>query len=379
MAAPQTLKPVIIYEGKRGRNALEKPMNEILFVKYPIDKEPCQEKDTETNAKDTKENNKPIEKQDERKVAKPLDAATLESVTKKVRDILATHHGYRFDSAYMEAHGGSYGIPMIAIDIDYTVHASMMPLYRPTSSGGHVAFRTGQKIKDVLAMTQGDSILYVSKFKDYECVLVTPNALNDPKLYNALNLETLGDTIALMFLRVCDKFAVGKSQPKLAVGKFKFLFPGHIVDYSQVPKDKDETTKQKRKRGDETVDDLFQSPKTSEYTTKEELAEDLRNVIVKGRRAFLYKRTAEEYLARYHLSIFSSSFIEALMSFMPTDEFLKAFTPYVDLIPAVALNVLGDRDMARLIVRSHVHNQAWKESMLKYIDTFNYDDSEFYK
>lgn len=190
----------------------------------------------------------------ERKVTSDSETMDIERATILAEEIGAaarTLHdqgGHRFDAAFMEQHGGAYGINVIALDTNYTVHTIKTFLYRPTCPGGPVLFRTGREVERILKVTYpalkpeeagGMTLgLRLGKFKDLDVVFMMPSSMPDhPVLMYKLNLERKGDgsnTCVLLSARLCDGMGLGRSPPHVSLGKYKFLFPGQPLDVSKV-------------------------------------------------------------------------------------------------------------------------------------------------
>ena len=213
---------VHVVRGKRGPIDATKPAHELLelYKNIPIDEE-------------------------------YLSSQDISKIAEKVRDLVRASNGHRIDAEYMQNNDGAYGISTITIDAGMNAHAYTAPLYRPTSSRGHVFLRTGKEIEKVLKITHSDIPvqeagertlgLYVSKFKEYNCLLIVPDTFDTPELFRALDLETKGDgtdTTTLVTMKLCDGLGLGRSPPHVSIGKFKFLFPGVERDISQVKKKK---------------------------------------------------------------------------------------------------------------------------------------------
>ena len=336
---------VHIVAGKQGRVNPSKPSHELLAMEenLPLD--------TET-----------------------LDDSRIAEIAKDVLELVSKHTGYHFDEEYMAQHEGAYGISTVTLDTEYNVHSYVMPVIRPTSSGGHVVFGKGDELKKILAITHRSIPIeeagsqeigvYMSKFKGSECVLIVPDMMKKhPKLLRALNLETKGDgsdTTTLVSVRLCDTLGLGKSMPRLSTGKFKFLFPGVSLDMSQVkPKG--------TKRVSEHVPD-----KASKQVRTQEQGTPAWSTLHKmlSQAICSYDKTDEEYNSKRALYLMARNFFEAYNWKLGRMNFETAFRPYMQLPLNLVLETLGKKHSIRNIIESTVRDTVNKKSLIH--DVFDY-------
>jgi hypothetical protein len=334
---------VEIVTGKQGRTNANKPSHELLAVLRTLDMDSGYLGDSE-----------------------------LESIVDKVRGILQTHRGHRFDPQYMNAHDGAYGIRVIALDKEYNVHAYTMPVYRPTSHGGHVVFRTGKEIEKVLKITHSDVPieeaggmelgLFVSKFKDIDCLFIVPDTIDDPVLFRALDLEVKGDgtdTTTLVYLRLCDKLGLGRSPPHLSIGKFKFLFPGVALDTSLI---KSKGTKRSR----EPTPPPPPPPSTVENTW--DIMSSLLSDSIKHART--YDRESEIYKAKGFLYLLAQNFLEVFDIRVGRARFNTIFKDYVHLPVNIFLETMGNRSIIQSIIDTNIRDIQSREIMTYHVDSY---------
>ena len=311
---------VHIVRGKQGRTNATKPSHELLELhkNIPMDEE----------------------------FLMPFE---IEEISAKVLDMARKYSGHRFDTEYMEANGGAYGISTITIDASNNVHAYTAPLYRPTSHGGHVLFRTGKEIENVLKITHSDVPvqeagsktlgLYVAKFKNYNCLLIVPDTFDTPELFRALELEKKGDgtdTTTLVTMKLCDGLGLGRSPPHVSIGKFKFLFPGVERDISQVKKKRSHVEGPGAAAPVQVVeeDDVW-TVLNSMVAKSAALAgsDDATNVLYRTAKHFL--RTFDRMMGR--------------------EEFNKVFKNFTRLPDELVIDTVGNKDIIAGIIEKNVN------------------------
>ena len=335
------MEPLVhIVAGKQGRMSVTKPSHELLAVEenLPLD--------TET-----------------------LDECVIAEIAKKVLELAPKYSGHRFDEEYMAQNKGAYGISTLTIDTEYNVHPYVMPVFRPTSPGGHTVFRTALEIEKVLEITHADIPvenagameigLYMSKFKGLECVLIVPATMKNPKLFRALNLETKGDgsdTTTLVSVRLCDTLGLGRSTPRLSTGKFKFLFPGVPLDTSLV-----KSKKSKRKR-EESIEEVTQSAWDALNSMLSEC--------VQKTRADGYDKTTPDYKAKSYLYLMAQRFLDIFDINVGRDRFEQVFAIYTSLPADICLETLGNKKVIRSIIESNVDDIQSRDSLHYEVDSY---------
>jgi hypothetical protein len=309
-----------------------------------------------------------------------LDVETLGDddilrISSNVLTLARDHQGHRFDASYMEEHGGAYGIAVIALDTQLNAREYTMPVFRPTSHGGHVAFRTQKEIENVVKITHDDVPietagamelgLHVAKFRNIECILIVPDTLEHPKLFRALDLEVKGDgtdTTTLVYLRLCDKLGLGRSPPHLSTGKFKFLFPGMAIDTSQV---KPRTTK-KRAADDENAGTTSGTKrmKREESTDARKTYEILNEMLDDAMRVSDAAKGALYQIAKHFLLAFDGHFGE--------EKFTETFKSFKHLPGSVLLDMFGNLDMVESITSTTVRDQSECDTILRSVHDMHY-------
>lgn len=337
-----TMEPLVhVVTGKQGRTNANKPSHELLALHKNI-------------AMDSDY----------------LFDFQIEDIVTKVKELTATHHGHRFDQSYMVHHDGAYGVRAIMIDNEYNVHTYTVPIFRPTSHGGHVVFRTGKEIESVLKVTHSDVPveeaggmelgLFVGKFKDLNCLLIVPDTLESFGLFRALNLETKGDgsdTTTLVYLRLCDKLGLGRSPPHLSIGKFKFLFPGVALDSSQV-KSKKRPLPPPVVEEDDEDDKIWNA-------VHEMLENSFRKTVGTVREGDFYRSKSFLFgLAKRFLALFNHK--------MGPDVFDAAFTPFTNLNEDAVLDTIGSKEVIKSVVNMHVDDAVMRETMWNVLNSFSY-------
>lgn len=217
---PKRSPGVVMMAGKHGRHNMKLPFNELLEVEETLRTEVDTMRDDD-----------------------------IDRIATKVRDLAARNQGHRFDTEYVEAYSGAYGISCIVIDTDFNVSPIIWELFRPTAPGGHVAFRSRENLTEILEFTYKDLTpkeadgedlkLVLAASADAETVILGPESLTQhPKLLRAMGLKTMSgdpeDDVVAFYVRLCDGKGLGKSAPRICHGKFKFLFPGVAIDTTQV-------------------------------------------------------------------------------------------------------------------------------------------------
>jgi hypothetical protein len=296
----------------------------------------------------------------------------IKEIAGKVLALARTHAGHRFDEAYMAAHDGAYGISAITIDTEYGVHAYTVPLFRPTSHGGHVLFRTGKEIENVLRVTRPDIKaeeaggmelgLFASKFKGLDCLLIVPDTFDHPELFRALQLETKGDgtdTTTLVYLRLCDKLGLGRSPPHLSIGKFKFLFPGVELDTSLV---KSKGTKRGR--------DVAPSSSAKPAGNVWDVLESMLNESVRDLRNSGLDMTSADYRAKSFLFGLAKHFLMSFDGIMGRETFNKVFAGYAQLPANIVLTTMGNKDIINGIIESNVDDMKIRNSLMQSVYSY---------
>lgn len=290
----------------------------------------------------------------------------IDEIASSIMDLARAHQGHRFDKEYMDTHDGAYGISTITLDTQLNPHAYTMKLYRPTSHGGHVAFRTGKEIEKILPITfdtlstedagSQELMLMAAKFRDMECILLVPSELQHPRLYRALELDVIGngtDTMAFMELRLCDGLGLGRSPPHVSTGKFKFLFPGVDIDTSQV---KQRATK--RQRGTPT-----------EHPTKREKNGDdvLASLHIKIDDAMRVSNQAKKALHQM-----AKNFLSSFHGKAGHEKFGQTFTGYVTVPNPIILEIFGNLDIVENIVRTADIDQTACDDIIRDVHNIHY-------
>ena len=329
---------VHIVRGKQGRTNATKPSHELLELhkNIPMDEE----------------------------FLMPFE---IEEISAKVLDMARKYSGHRFDTEYMEANGGAYGISTITIDASNNVHAYTAPLYRPTSHGGHVLFRTGKEIENVLKITHSDVPvqeagsktlgLYVSKFKNYNCLLIVPDTFDTPELFRALELEKKGDgtdTTTLVTMKLCDGLGLGRSPPHVSIGKFKFLFPGVERDISQV--------KKKKKRSH------AEGPGEAEAVEVLETVSDVWDILHSKIARTTYARDGEE---KRMLSRIAMHFMKTFETQLGRAHFNTAFEWFTRLDDKKVIGFLSERRVIDNVLKRYVRDTNHRHGMARLVNAFD--------
>ena len=311
-----------------------------------------------------------------------LDDTDISTCASEILALAREHQGHRFDASYLEEHGGAYGIAVISLDTQLRARKYTMPVFRPTSHGGHVAFRTQKEIEAVVKITHDDIPienagamelgLFAGKFKNLECLLIMPDTLEHPKLLRALELETKGDgtdTTTLVYLRLCDKLGLGRSPPHLSTGKFKFLFPGVAIDSSLV-----KPRSQKKRSAVGSGDSSDGKRMKGEPYANQKIYDVLNGKLDDTMRVSERAKGALYQTAKHFLLSLDGHFEE--------EEFSKAFCGYTHLPGHVLLDMLGNVDMIESITLTSMGDSSARDEVLRTVHDMYYiahsmvDDSD---
>jgi hypothetical protein len=168
-----------------------------------------------------------------------------EKVISRARDMHITSNN-RFDTEYLEANNGAYGINVVTLDAHGTVTGYVAPAYRPTSAGGHVFLKSGDAVYDLAhrlypeltkdAANTSEIYCVLAKMRDMNVILAVPDGYMSANLANKLCLALKGDgtnTAMLLRTRLCDRGGLARSVAHFSTPKWRFLFPGAPIDLSQ--------------------------------------------------------------------------------------------------------------------------------------------------
>lgn len=334
------MEPIIsIVTGKQGRTNANKPAYELLseIRRIPLEIETLEDGDIEHMASD-------------------------------IIGLAQANQGHRFDQAYMDDHNGAYGIASIMLDTQLNARAWRMPVYRPTSHGGHVAFRTHDEIENVVKMTHDDIPidtagskdlgLLAAKFQNMECILIMPDTLEHPKLLRALRLETKGDgsdTTTLVYLRVCDGLGLGRSPPHLSTGKFKFLFPGVPIDTSQVK------PRAQKKRNADATDGSTSTNGTNAAEKRAKVEGNAYEILHKLLDDTVRGSATNTKGASYQTA---KQFLRSLDDAVGRDKCIETLSNYTHLPGPVVMDMFGNMDVIESIVASNIEEAHISEKIL---------------
>ena len=281
-----------------------------------------------------------------------LPESAIESIAATVRALAETHQGHRFDAEYMAEHDGAYGISTVFIDTQLNATHLLTPLFRPTSPGGHVFFRTKKMVSTVIERTHddvplaqaGSNDIYVcaGKFTGLECIVVIPDSLmHHPHLIRALDLDGFdGARPCLASLRVCDGNGLGRSAPRVCCGKFKLLFPNAPMDTSLVASRKRPS---KKRRADDN------DPPPAAASVRAINVKDSLNAMLKAQ----YDMHPD---TKGLLCCVAKNFIESLGFELDEATFNTKLGGFVALDPDVAVMLLGTIDMCHSIATSALND-----------------------
>lgn len=338
MAAP-LLKPVIVYKGASGNISANSSVNKLKIEKtlHPL--------------------------------SEPSDQfvnQALEDTVEKVRELLESITDHDLDENQC-GHANA-----IALNTAFEPTLYKVPVHLHKTSG-RMLLRTTEEVKKILRMTHDDTPLekdgkddpkvlhlYFAKFKAKECLFITPDSMCDPRIYNAFDLETVGDTIGLMSVKACDASGYGRSRPILSIGKFNFLFPGHQIE----PTKRAPAPKRPRELG-----------------TKEEMLRDLEEMFKKvgSENNAVFSKEARSLC--YGIGV---QFVQWMAAKLDDETFVRVFAPYLEMHPNMAYSGLGRREDAIVAIKTHITDEETRAKGLKHIDgviamiTGSYEGLEYF-
>lgn len=371
--------PVGVFGGQQGRKPASLPAKELLHRLNLLEEKTLEQFEKEhLDESADKENPETTNESSNKTPIVALPQGTIDSITSKVNEILESlDGGFRFDQEYMDAHGGAYGVPTIVLDINHNVHLYTTHLFKPNADSCHVIFRTGAEVRKVIRLVEGPNApltfvdMYFGKFKNKECIFIAPSTMHCVALYRALNLETVDGTIALMEVRMADKYLAGKTQPRLCVGKFKFLF-GREPDLSAYNATK-EAKRQARSEAKKETNGDNEKPRSKKRTyeiSHESLLAELQSLLRTGSLGYDH---AISYEARCKLSQFATDFLSALYTCMSDkDAFVDYFAPLTKLHRNALLSLLGSREASMVHINTLIKEDDHSyQALTDFVENYN--------